>query len=429
LFPYESLDTLFSTLATLPALESISFGAPEVRHADESTLANPGSLTELLRVPSLRSVSFHRFSFTPALFQAAVNALMEGTAVTKLEFKNCSFSAEESAARMASGLSRNTSVISIIVQCDNARVLFDALAAALPSNSTLRRLELGQQGNADGPDCLSPIFSALGKNTGLKTLSVDVGNSIVESLCTAMTYGLGLNATLESLNLCNVSLLGESAALWCMALSFLRTNKTLKYLIVHLKSGATEESCVSAFCIDIAAMLQENTSLESLSFRERYNRSDTIEAEEYIAVVNVLQHNTTLKTLSLSQWKLRFTDDQDKRMAALLKKNYALEVLPNIEQAGEVRAILRLNEAGRRYLIEDESSISKGVEVLSAVSNEIDCVFLHLLENPRLCDRRAVEAARDSIDNGGSTSPVHHIGKREHGRAQNEGKESRRRVT
>jgi hypothetical protein len=53
-FPYESLDTLFSTLITLPALESASFGAPEVMQADESTLANPESLVELLRVPTLR---------------------------------------------------------------------------------------------------------------------------------------------------------------------------------------------------------------------------------------------------------------------------------------------------------------------------------------------------------------------------------------
>jgi hypothetical protein len=43
------------------------------------------------------------------------------------------------------------------------------------------------------------------------------------------------------------------------------------------------------------------------------------------------------------------------------------------------------------YLIEDGSSISKGVDVLSAVSNDIDSVFLHPLENPRLCDRNAVE--------------------------------------
>jgi hypothetical protein len=84
-FPYESLDTLFSTLTTLPALESVWLGAPKVRQADESTLAYPESLTELLRVPSLRSVRFHRFSFTPALCHATANALMEGMAITKLE--------------------------------------------------------------------------------------------------------------------------------------------------------------------------------------------------------------------------------------------------------------------------------------------------------------------------------------------------------
>jgi hypothetical protein len=116
------------------------------------------------------------------------------------------------------------------------------------------------------------------------------------------------------------------------------------------------------------------------------------------------------------------------------KKNYAMESLPVIDLEnwlGDVGAILQLNEAGRRYLIEDGSSISKGVKVLSAVSNKIKRVFLHLLENPRLCDRSAVEAASDTsgTDNGGSTSPVNHIGKREHGRAQNEGKESRRRMT
>jgi hypothetical protein len=129
---------------------------------------------------------------------------------------------------------------------------------------------------------------------------------------------------------------------------------------------------------------------------------------------------------------LRLTDDEEKQMASLLKKNYSLESLPNIHlknEAGEVGAILRLNAAGRRYLIEDGSSISKGVEVLSAVSNEINCVFLHLLENPRLCDRSAMEIESEITDKGGSTSPVNHIGKREHSRAQNVGKESRRRLT
>jgi hypothetical protein len=65
---------------------------------------------------------------------------------------------------------------------------------------------------------------------------------------------------------------------------------------------------------------------------------------------------------------------------------------------------LRLNEAGRRYLIEDGSSISKGVDVLSRVNNDINCIFLHLLENPRLCDRSAVEIVNSGESNGRSAN-------------------------
>jgi hypothetical protein len=104
------------------------------------------------------------------------------------------------------------------------------------------------------------------------------------------------------------------------------------------------------------------------------------------------------------------TDDGSKQMATILKKNYALERLPGIDpynEAGDVGAILRLNEAGRRYLIEDGSSMTKGVEVLIRVNNDTNCVFLHLLENPRLCDRRAVETVVSAGENnGGSTNPT-----------------------
>jgi hypothetical protein len=87
------------------------------------------------------------------------------------------------------------------------------------------------------------------------------------------------------------------------------------------------------------------------------------------------------------------TRDDDRQMASLLKKNYALERFPIINQGGDVGAILRLNGAGRRYLVQDGSSISKGVEVLNKLKYDLNGVFLHLLENPRLCDRRAVETA------------------------------------
>jgi hypothetical protein len=167
------------------------------------------------------------------------------------------------------------------------------------------------------------------------------------------------------------------------------------------------ESRAAAFRTDIAAMLQENASLESLSIR-RYN---LIEAEEYVELITVLQHNTTLKTLILQHYSRvgPLTNDEEQQMAVVLKKNYGLERLPDINQeneAGDVGAILRLNEAGRRYLVQDGSSISKGVEVLCAVSNEINCVFLHLLENPRLCDRSAVEMVSSGQSNCTSRNPT-----------------------
>jgi hypothetical protein len=300
---------------------------------------------------------------------------------------------------MARGLTMNTSVTSISVQCNNGRALFGALAAVLPSNSTLMHLELGQRVSMrrvdDVPDIdahLPPVFSALGRNTGLKTLLIGVPCTMDQSLSIAMKDGLELNETLETLELINIHLTDDNADFWCRALSFLHTNKALKVLKVSVQQGIAE-ACLATFRIDIVAMLQENASIESLSILSW----NAINTEEYIAFLTTLQHNRTLKTIRLhviNNMKLQLKDDEEKQLAVLLKTNYALERLPDIDQkdlSGDLGAILRLNEAGRRYLIEDGSTISKGVKVLSRVNIDINCVFMHLLENPRLCDRRAVE--------------------------------------
>jgi hypothetical protein len=378
-FPYESVDTLYSALATLPALESIRLASRghHTRPDEESALANPESLTDLLRSPSLRSVNFFRFYFTRALCQAAANAFMEGSSVTGLEFVQCSFSDEESATIMANGLSRKTSVATI--EFARNQELRSFRMARLPPGATLLPLH--------GCTGLNPVFLSLGQNTRLKTLIVGISCSMKESLCTAIQNGLGMNETVEILILENAPLSDSTAALWCRALSFLRTNKTIKTFKIKLKD--VTESCLSAFRLSIVAMLQENATLECLSI-ESQNSSTTI--EDYCVLLTALQDNTTLKFLDLPGFgELELTNDEDKQMAEHLKKNYALEKLKGFDVDGDLGAILRLNEVGRRYLIEDGSSISKGVEVLSSVNNDIDCVFLHLLENPRLCDRRAVE--------------------------------------
>jgi hypothetical protein len=168
-----------------------------------------------------------------------------------------------------------------------------------------------------------------------------------------------------------------------------------------VRHGVTD-SCLSAFRIDIAAMLQENASLESLCIE---SIDTTIIAENYVEFVTALQHNRTLQKLMLNNdcGALELNDNEDKRMARILKKNYALESLPDIDlesRPGDVGAILRLNAAGRRYLIQDGSS------VLISVRGDTNCVFLHLLENPRLCNRSVVEPTSDSTEEGrGSANP------------------------
>jgi hypothetical protein len=428
-FPYEASDALYSALATLPALESISLShhGLRIRAEDESALADPESLGRLLRVPSLRSVCFYYFYFTRALCQATTNALMEGTVVTKLDFWSCSFPTGECTAMMANGFGKNASVLSIHVVSPFDEALNVALTAALPLNSTLKELSF-RAPPSHGP-CVfgdwSQLFLALGKNTGLKILKVDVhGLMDDESLCTAITDGLGMNERLECLELSNVYLRDDDFALWHRALSFLRTsNKALKSLAVGVQHGVTD-SCISAFRIEIATILQENDSLEILYIRS----SKAVKATDYVALITALHHNRTLQRLMLNDYgTIHLTDDEDKDLATILQKNYALESLPGIDLdqgVGDVGAILRLNAAGRRYLIEDGSSIPKGVEVLSDVSNDINCVFLHLLENPRLCDRSAVEVVSDRTED---SSIANHNRKREQDQALEEGKESRRR--
>jgi hypothetical protein len=408
-FPYECLGVLYIALSTLPALESICLSNRGLHTPDDkSALANPESLTELLRIPSLRSVLFHGFYFTRALCHATANALVKGTVITKLEIRHCSFLAEESAAIMAKGLARNTSVLSMNVEGPLDVALISALAMALQSNFTLQALSF--LSDSITAVYLSPVFLALGKNRGIKTLVVGGFGPMDESLCTAMQHGLGMNQTLESLELMFVPLCEGESTMWCRAFSFLRTSKYLKSLVVDVQLGA-KEPCLFAFRINIAAMLQENTSLENLSIRS-YN-GIKIKAEEYFALVTALQHNTALKSLTFhwrSDLAIQLTDDEDKQMVSLLKKNYALERLPDIDledEARDVDSILRLNGAGRRYLIEDKSSVSKGVDVLSRVNNDINYVFMHLLENPRLCDRRAVEIVSTAESNSiMSTKPT-----------------------
>jgi hypothetical protein len=321
-------------------------------------------------------------------------------------------------------LRKNTALKSLSIQFRTNSMppmppsICNAIARSLCFNSSLQHLTLDSCSRST-PE----LFRSMQRNTGLKTL-VLWGVVMDDDLCTAMQFGLGGNSTLESLKLARAALNGTYAeydadtAQWCRALQFLRTNTALKSLEITFSPIALDnfagseadrgdlvmamKSCLSTARMDVVRMLRDNKSLEFISIYRFGRRSQVPTIEEYFELLDSLQENAALKTISLQQpyvfatnprashgARVVPTDDESKQLASLLKKNYALDSLPDIEfdPKGDLGVILRLNRAGRRYLVHDEGSVSKGVEVLSAVSDDLNCLMFHLLENPELCTR------------------------------------------
>jgi hypothetical protein len=373
-FPFDCLDILCPALLTLPALENVSFGHIGGEGPEEGrSLEN---MVKLLQSPTLRNVTFGYVDFTNTLIQAVAKALEERSEITDLDFYYCSFPEGGSAV----------------------------IASALKTNTTLKRLTFDDRAD-EVSCCLSPLFLALQVNIGLKKLVIFGIDLLDENLSTAIRLGLAKNSTLESLNLMNIEFGDDDISMWREALSFLPTNIALKTLYIHFEDNV-DESHATAIRKEVLAMLCENASLETLSMPSKHARF-----EDYLVCAAAIQPNTTLKSLDLHPTYLKdFCADEDetKDLIPVLKKNYGLEEIQGLHHcAGDIRSIFELKRAGRRYLVQDRSSISKGVDVLSRVSNDINSVFLHLLENPRLCDRSAVEMSSiGNIDNARSTSPV-----------------------
>jgi hypothetical protein len=388
-FHFDCLDILCSALLTLPALTNVSF-----EQLDDNEGPQEGqsleSMIELLQSPSLREVRFNSVVFTNILSQAVAKALKERSEITALRFWKCSFP-DGGSAVIASALETNTT-LKFLHLFDGANevdeVFCEVLAAALQSNSTLQVLVCTGWDDSGSCSWLSSLFLALQVNKGLRKLMIRGIELIDEKLSTAIGLGLAKNTTLETLDLLNIKSGENDTYLWRDALSFLRTNTTaLKTLDMDFHKSVTE-SRVATIRMEVLAALRKNESLETLSMTSQ---------------------DVRLESLQLHHEDICVDNDEMKDLISVLKKNYGLEALPGLKHgSGDIRSIFELNRAGRRYLVQDGSSISKGVDMLSRVSRDINSVFFHLLEDPSLCNRSAVEMSSSSIgnmDNAGSTSP------------------------
>jgi hypothetical protein len=392
-FTFANFGPLCSTLVTLPSLGRVTLALVDPETDDERVLGNLEPVTELLQAPALRFVEFDDFYFTNALCHATANALEKESPVTDITFGGeCTFP-DGGRAIIMNALKTNATVTDVTFLGDYDEPFFNSLATVLLSNSTLQNVTI-QASTRVRARWFSSIFLSLRRNTTLKSLTLGIYNELGDDLPAAITSGLANNSTLKKLNLHNIVPSGDDGAASARnALSFLRTNSTLKSLALSFLH-TQQEFYVSAFRLETVKMLEENRFLKSLTITAS---RDNIRFEELLALISALQLNTTLKILSLQHFfsanvnNIYLSDDKANQLVSILRKNYGLERLVPVifgTDRRTVKAILKLNRAGRRYLIEDGSSISKGVEVLSAVNDDINCVFLHLLENPGLCVRK-----------------------------------------
>ena len=72
-------------------------------------------------------------------------------------------------------------------------------------------------------------------------------------------------------------------------------------------------------------------------------------------------------------------------------KTVSRQTLENEKLEDLFRSIAKMNKVGRKYITHDPGCKEKGVTVLDSMTNNLDALFLHLEENPLLCQRQEAE--------------------------------------
>jgi hypothetical protein len=386
MFAVEHYDIIFSALSSLPALRAVTLWHQECEQEERNpVIPHPERFTELLLAPSLKVVEFDFFYFTDALCEAMASALSAGSNITSLRLNSCLFP-EGSSSSIARALQENSTLNTLdCFESDVDADFFNALAKSLAVNTTLTELSV-RLWNNDTSAWMTPVFHAMAVNVGVQKLVVDKFKLSETSVSDAIRYGMAHNSTLEKLIFFDVASVNAESVPWREALAFLPANTFLKALLITV-GGMRLGQPLADLCMDAATLLQENTALQSLEIV-----SHGICPTDYFQTLSCLQGNVTLKALHLS-CSLEFEEnccEEAAELVSAVQKNYGLTSLGGLieSRVPTLGTVLRLNKAGRSYLVQDVACATKGCALLSAVSDDLDCLYFHLLENPSLCERR-----------------------------------------
>jgi hypothetical protein len=386
---------VFDALSNLPKLRKMTCN---VASPSSTTHFEDGSLARFVNNPSLRQVSFGYFYFDTANCNSIAEALSTETCLESLDLQACEAQDEET---LIQGLETNQTVkVLEIMSRYLSRSCYRALARVLEKNNSLTKLKLEGAGAAvDTAVEMKDFFFALQRNTTLKLLDLD-DVSIHEDATSSMRECLALTTGLENIRFSRLEQyyhqeVNEQSTLLSQIAPFLVLNRTLKALTLFELDLSGDDFVL------LAKSLADNVSLQSLEimmqFQERSN-------EDVVIFASYLKKNRTLKYLdilctgyNLAHYALSI--ESGDRIVSELCRNYELQrmqISPKMrnphtlggqpEWRQKLDAFLRLNIAGRRYLWQDASDRRACVGVLGEVSSDLNCLYLHLRENPLVCN-------------------------------------------
>ncbi|GKY90666.1 hypothetical protein MPSEU_000040000 [Mayamaea pseudoterrestris] len=120
--------------------------------------------------------------------------------------------------------------------------------------------------------------------------------------------------------------------------------------------------------ISVLHKIRNNKNLKSLTFEVDYFLQPRVNS--YAAVAAIVE--VAKKCFHLTTLRLVSHDELCDPLEWELNRSLSL--------------ITRLNEAGRKYLLEKQVYRGAGLRVLEAVNDDLSCIFLHMTENPQLCE-------------------------------------------
>ena len=272
---------------------------------------------------------------------------------------------------------------------------FREFSSTLRQHSSLKVFGLDNcrlQDERNGPTLDEAIVSSLVEIPSLEKVVIRaMETSMWGTLSCSSVASLCSSKTLKNLELFVFSNCGSS---------FLR--EMAKTLISHNETSQLEDVSISG-CLGgvqgaelISKMIRTNTKLKSLELHLRDRSEDDDEA----GIVNL--SSALAKNKTLEKFQLHGATDKAgstatrKAFLQMLQSNYTLLHGVQVFHPGFLRPdnelYLKLNQLGRGRLLEDDNvDRREWVDMLTQVTDDIDCLYHLLRTNPLLCGATATE--------------------------------------